>query len=142
MVQLRRMLRRSIDQGLPLAVLEVDGEIVAASRMESRGCRYARWTDLVVHPDHRGRGYHAALAARVADAQRTSGLGMVGEAAPMMDVNRSVRTFTAPEYKIDWSRRFEVLQLRPERRFPGQGRLRRALYSLGGRRRLRPQAEA
>jgi hypothetical protein len=41
MFQLRRMLRRSIAQALPIPIVEVDGRIVAALRMGSRGCRFA-----------------------------------------------------------------------------------------------------
>src|SRR5262249_44466102 len=123
-------------------ILEVDGEIVAAARMESRGCRYARWTDVVVHPEHRGRGYARALAGRSAEARRRSGLGTIGEAGPKIDIRRARAALSASGSKTDWSRRFEVLQLRTHRRFRGQGRLLRALFALGGPRRPRPQADA
>lgn len=142
MFQLRRMLRRSIDQGLPIPILEVDGEIVAAARMESRGCRYARWTDVVVHPQHRGRGYARALAGCTEEARRRSGLGTIGEAGPKIDIDRARATLAASGSKVDWSRRLEVLQLRTQQRFRGQGRLLRALFALGGPRRVRSQAEA
>jgi hypothetical protein len=140
MVQLRRMFRRSFDQGLPIVVLEADGEILAAERMESRGCRYARWTDLVVHPEHRRRGYFAAMAPLVGSVVIESGLGLVGEQAPSFQPHGVVDKVMQPAFEFNASERFVVLHLRTPRRFPGQGRLRLALYSLGGRRMRRSSA--
>jgi GNAT superfamily N-acetyltransferase len=134
------MLRRSIDAGLPIAILEVDAQIVAAQRVESLGCRYARCTDLVVHPNHRGRGYHTALIPRGAEARRALGLGQVGEASPSMDVARTTAKHAVSTAGVHWSPSYRVLRLATRRRFPGQGHLLRALYTLGGRRTRRGSA--
>jgi hypothetical protein len=141
MFQLRRMLRRSIDAGLPQMIVEVDGCIVAALRIESRGCRYARWTDLVVHPDHRGRGYYLALVGLMAVAFRDLGVGVVGEAAPAMNIDRASAGLTSPEFSGRASEGYAILRLKHSRRFPGEGRLYKALYRFGGRRADRLRAE-
>ena len=141
MLQLRRNLRRSIRRGLVVLAVEEAGRIVAASRVGVRTPGYTFWTDSTVLPSHRRRGYWWLLTVGAREVCADLGVGFIGTAAPTSSLPNEVFRQVVSDMG-GTAGEFVTVRMSTPLRFRGQGRLRRLLRAIGGRRTRRKIAAA
>ena len=137
-LQLRRQIRRALRRGLPVLVVDgADGEIVAAMRVGLRTRRFVLWTDATVPPEHRRRRLMWVLAEASHSLTKSLGLGYACTTAPSNPVPEEQTARAIADLPVD-ADTWMTAPLAVRVRFRGQGRLRRLLWAVGGRRRRRP----
>jgi hypothetical protein len=138
--QLRRSLRRAMTAGLPMVVLEIDGRIVGAGRMLSETRRYVFWGDQTLLPEYRGRGLTRAFSGMTVRLLLQRQRGYLATVAPSNPTRgRRLKERSAQlrgAVGVDRSAMLTAYLKTPVR-FRGHGRLRHALYRVGGSRRRR-----
>lgn len=108
-------------------VLEADGAIVGAQRVEARSKRWNLWSGLTVLPEHRGRGLSRWIERCTREMGEVQGRGNVGVVAPTNPSSYEVSTLVShpwlevrlpvvpslPARGRRWARRQVRTRLRP-----------------------------
>ena len=137
--QLRGSLRRAMTAGLPVVVLEIDGRIVGAQRMLSKTRRYVLWGDQTLLPEYRERGLARAFSGMTGQILLQYQRGHLATIAPSNPTRGRRLKERSPQLRgaIGVDHSMLTAYLKTPVLFRGQGRLRHALYRVGGSRRRR-----
>ena len=137
----RRRLRAYFERTLthrPVLVGDVDGQVVAAYRVEFMTSRYAYWSGLTVLPTHRRQHLASGLSWDAIYITRDLGRGLITTTAasnpmqlrPQTELGQQRRQVAADH---GWTMREWVkVRLGPPQRFPGHHYLRRAAEMAEG----------